>query len=38
MRGIMILAGAALLREFYWAIYIFGGFLVLTPLPSSSSS
>ena len=26
----MIAAGAALLREFHWVIYIFGGFLVLT--------
>jgi len=30
MRGVMIGIGAALLREFAWIIYIFGGFLILT--------
>ncbi|MBM4244768.1 MAG: TerC family protein [Deltaproteobacteria bacterium] len=30
MRGAMIGVGAALLREFAWIIYIFGGFLILT--------
>mgnify|MGYP001222471942 CR=1 FL=1 len=30
MRGVMIAVGAALLREFAWIIYVFGGFLILT--------
>ncbi|BAC92350.1 glr4409 [Gloeobacter violaceus PCC 7421] len=30
MRGILIFAGAALLKEFHWIIYIFGAFLVFT--------
>jgi tellurite resistance protein TerC len=30
MRGIMIALGAALLREFAWIIYVFGGFLIFT--------
>jgi tellurite resistance protein TerC len=30
MRGIMILAGAALLQQFNWIIYVFGGILVIT--------
>ena len=30
MRGVMIGVGAALLREFAWIIYVFGGFLILT--------
>ncbi len=30
MRGIFILAGGALLKEFHWLIYIFGAFLVFT--------
>lgn len=30
MRGIMIAVGAALIAEFAWIIYVFGGFLVLT--------
>lgn len=30
MRGAMIAGGAALIREFHWVIYIFGGFLVFT--------
>ena len=29
-RAIFIVAGAALLHEFHWMIYVFGGFLVLT--------
>src|SRR5438105_7208544 len=29
-RGIFILAGVTLLREFHWIIYVFGGFLVYT--------
>jgi len=30
LRGIFILAGAALLDTFHYAIYVFGGFLILT--------
>ncbi len=30
MRGAMIAAGAILIREFHWIIYVFGGFLVFT--------
>jgi tellurite resistance protein TerC len=30
MRGVMIAAGAALIREFHWVIYVFGAFLVIT--------
>jgi tellurite resistance protein TerC len=30
MRGAMIFAGAALLKEFHWVIYIFGAFLIFT--------
>jgi tellurite resistance protein TerC len=30
MRAVFILAGAALLAEFHWVIYIFGAFLILT--------
>ena len=30
MRGAMIAAGAALIHEFHWIIYIFGAFLVFT--------
>jgi tellurite resistance protein TerC len=30
MRAVMIVAGAALINEFAWIIYIFGGFLILT--------
>jgi tellurite resistance protein TerC len=30
MRGALILAGVALLHEFHWIIYIFGGFLIFT--------
>jgi tellurite resistance protein TerC len=30
MRGALILVGAALLHEFHWIIYIFGGFLIFT--------
>lgn len=29
MRGVMIAAGAALIREFDWVLYIFGAFLVI---------
>jgi tellurite resistance protein TerC len=30
MRAIFIFAGAALLAQFHWVIYIFGGFLIIT--------
>jgi len=30
MRAVMILAGAALIHEFHWIIYVFGAFLVFT--------
>lgn len=30
MRGILIAVGAALLHEFHWIMYVFGGFLILT--------
>lgn len=30
MRGAMIAAGAALIQQFHWIIYVFGGFLVFT--------
>jgi tellurite resistance protein TerC len=30
MRGVLIAAGAALLREFHWIIYVFGAFLIFT--------
>jgi tellurite resistance protein TerC len=30
MRGTLILVGAALLEQFHWIIYIFGGFLIFT--------
>ncbi|GAB4321204.1 MAG: TerC family protein [Candidatus Zixiibacteriota bacterium] len=30
LRGVFILAGAALINEFHWVIYIFGAFLVIT--------
>ncbi len=30
MRGAMIGAGAYLIHQFYWVIYIFGGFLIIT--------
>jgi tellurite resistance protein TerC len=32
MRGILIVVGAALLKEFHWIIYIFGAFLIFTGL------
>jgi tellurite resistance protein TerC len=32
MRAIMILAGAWLVREFHWVLYLFGAFLVVTGL------
>ncbi len=30
MRGIMIAAGAALIKQFHWIIYVFGAFLIVT--------
>jgi tellurite resistance protein TerC len=30
LRGLMIAAGAALVQEFYWALYIFAAFLIAT--------
>jgi tellurite resistance protein TerC len=30
MRGMMIFAGVALLKQFHWVIYIFGAFLIFT--------
>jgi tellurite resistance protein TerC len=30
MRGVMIAVGAALITQFAWIIYVFGGFLILT--------
>lgn len=32
MRAILIIAGAALLQEYNWVLYVFGGFLVLTAI------
>jgi tellurite resistance protein TerC len=32
MRAVMIVAGAALIAEFHWVLYVFGGFLVVTGL------
>ena len=32
MRGVMIGVGAALIQQFSWIIYVFGGFLILTAL------
>ena len=32
LRGVMIAAGARLIAEFSWVLYIFGGFLVLTAI------
>jgi tellurite resistance protein TerC len=32
LRGAMIAAGVALIRKFAWAIYVFGGFLILTAI------
>ena len=30
MRGVMIAVGAAMIQQFSWIIYVFGGFLILT--------
>ncbi len=32
MRAVLIIAGAALLQEYNWILYVFGGFLVLTAI------
>lgn len=32
LRGIMIAAGAALVQEFYWTLYLFAAFLIITGL------
>jgi tellurite resistance protein TerC len=32
LRGIMILAGSALINNFSWIVYVFGGFLIFTAL------
>jgi TerC family integral membrane protein len=32
MRGIMILAGVALIQRFIWMVYVFGGMLILTSI------
>ncbi len=38
MRGMMIAAGAALLMQFHWVIYVFGAFLVITGVRMAFSS
>lgn len=35
MRGAMIAVGAALIQQFSWIVYVFGGFLILTALKMS---
>lgn len=37
LRGVMILAGAALLARFDWLMYIFGGFLIVTAVKMAVS-
>ena len=32
LRGIMILAGAVLINNFSWIVYVFGGFLIITAI------
>ncbi len=32
MRAVMIVVGAALIAQFHWILYVFGGFLILTGL------
>jgi tellurite resistance protein TerC len=32
MRAVMIAVGAALIAEFHWLLYVFGGFLIITAL------
>jgi tellurite resistance protein TerC len=38
MRGIMIGIGGALISQFHWVLYIFGGFLVFTGIKMAMSS
>ena len=38
MRGAMIAAGAALIAEFHWIIYLFGAFLVFTGIRMATQS
>ena len=38
MRGIMIIAGAALIQKFIWMTYVFGGMLILTSIKMLTSS
>ena len=38
MRGAMIAAGAALIKEFHWIIYVFGAFLVFTGIRMARQS
>jgi tellurite resistance protein TerC len=37
MRGAMIFAGAALIKEFHWVIWIFGAFLIFTGIKMATS-
>jgi tellurite resistance protein TerC len=37
MRGAMIAAGAALIKEFHWIIWIFGAFLIFTGIKMATS-
>ncbi len=37
MRGAMIFAGAALIEEFHWVIWIFGAFLIFTGIKMATS-
>jgi len=38
MRGAMIGAGAYLIKQFHWIIYVFGGFLVITGLRKATQT
>lgn len=38
MRGIMIIAGVALIQEFIWMVYVFGGMLIITSVKMLTSS
>jgi tellurite resistance protein TerC len=38
MRGAMIGAGAYLIKQFHWIIYVFGGFLVITGIRMATQS
>ena len=37
MRGVMIFAGAALIKQFHWIIWIFGAFLIFTGIKMATS-